>query len=138
MLEKWLRRAKTTLVARAEQQESQPTSVWVACQKKMAALDASMAALAIDASPYTVRIGIMGCASIAKKNARAIMKRLANPHWFARLAVAELQSAAFQIASSSNTRFFVLLLCLSDFFASLCHLRSGHGQKIIRFLKDFN
>jgi len=42
----------------------------------MAALDASMAALAmgIDASPYTVRIGIMGCASIAKKNARAIIR----------------------------------------------------------------
>ena len=33
-----------------------------------------MAALAIDASPYTVRIGIMGCASIAKKNARAIIR----------------------------------------------------------------
>ena len=31
-----------------------------------------MAALAI--SPYTVRIGIMGCASIAKKNARAIIR----------------------------------------------------------------
>ena len=40
----------------------------------MAALDASMAALAIDASPFTVRIGIMGCASIAKKNARAIIR----------------------------------------------------------------
>ena len=41
----------------------------------MAALDASMAALAmIDASPYTVRIGIMGCASIARKNARAIIR----------------------------------------------------------------
>ena len=34
-----------------------------------------MAALAmIDASPYTVRIGIMGCASIARKNARAIIR----------------------------------------------------------------
>ena len=33
-----------------------------------------MAALAIDASPFTVRIGIMGCASIAKKNARAIIR----------------------------------------------------------------
>ena len=34
-----------------------------------------MAALAmIDASPYTVRVGIMGCASIARKNARAIIR----------------------------------------------------------------
>ena len=41
----------------------------------MAALDASMAALAmLDASPYTVRVGIMGCASIARKNARAIIR----------------------------------------------------------------
>ena len=40
----------------------------------MAALDASLAALAIDASPYTVRVGIMGCASIARKNARAIIR----------------------------------------------------------------
>ena len=28
----------------------------------------------MDASPYTVRIGIMGCASIARKNARAIIR----------------------------------------------------------------
>ena len=40
----------------------------------MAALDASLAALSIDASPFTLRIGIMGCASIAKKNARAIIR----------------------------------------------------------------
>ena len=33
-----------------------------------------MAALSIDASPYTLRIGIMGCASIARKNARAIIR----------------------------------------------------------------
>ena len=33
-----------------------------------------MAALAIDASPFTVRVGIMGCASIARKNARAIIR----------------------------------------------------------------
>ena len=33
-----------------------------------------MAALAMDASPYTVRVGIMGCASIARKNARAIIR----------------------------------------------------------------
>ena len=40
----------------------------------MAALDTSLAALTIDASPYTVRVGIMGCASIARKNARAIIR----------------------------------------------------------------
>ena len=40
----------------------------------MSALDASMAALAIDAAPFTVRVGIMGCASIARKNARAIIR----------------------------------------------------------------